>query len=64
MNDALSSTGSAITNTTALTNGTSGNIRYYGASAKNYVDIGDRDSSGNKILWRIIGVFDVVCSFN
>ncbi|MBE6139251.1 MAG: prepilin-type N-terminal cleavage/methylation domain-containing protein [Firmicutes bacterium] len=35
-----------------------GNIRYYGANPNNYVDIGDRDSSGNVILWRIIGVFE------
>ena len=34
-----------------------GNIRYYGASPANYIDIGDRDSSGNVIPWRIIGVF-------
>ncbi len=31
------------------------NLRYIGASPHNYIDIGDRDSSGNKILWRIIG---------
>jgi len=35
-----------------------GNIRYYGASPKNYIDIGDRDSNDEVILWRIIGVFD------
>ncbi|MBQ9072734.1 MAG: hypothetical protein IJY25_06215, partial [Bacilli bacterium] len=35
-----------------------GNLRYYGASPNNYIDIGDRDSSGNIILWRIIGVFE------
>ena len=35
-----------------------GNIRYYGANPNNYVDIGDRDSSDNVILWRIIGVFE------
>lgn len=34
-----------------------GNIRYYGATPSNYIDIGDRDSSGNVIPWRIIGVF-------
>ena len=32
------------------------NLRYIGASPYNYIDIGDRDSDGNKILWRIIGV--------
>ena len=31
------------------------NLRYIGASPHNYIDIGDKDSSGNKILWRIIG---------
>ena len=35
-----------------------GNIRYYGANAYNYVDIGDRDGNNEVILWRIIGVFD------
>lgn len=35
-----------------------GNIRYYGANAFNYVDIGDRTSNDEVILWRIIGVFD------
>ncbi|MBQ9071613.1 MAG: hypothetical protein IJY25_00440 [Bacilli bacterium] len=35
-----------------------GNLRYYGASPNNYIDIGDRDASGNIILWRIIGVFE------
>ena len=34
-----------------------GNIRYYGANPNNYIDIGDRDSEGNIIFWRIIGVF-------
>jgi len=37
--------------------GSGGNIRYYGQNPNNYIDIGDRDSSGNVILWRIIGVF-------
>ena len=36
---------------------TDGNIRYYGANPKNYIDIGDRDADGNIIFWRIIGVF-------
>ena len=35
-----------------------GNIRYYGASPKNYIDIGDRTSDNKVILWRILGVFD------
>ncbi len=34
------------------------NLRYIGASPKNYIDIGDRDSSGEPILWRIIGVMN------
>ena len=36
---------------------TEGNIRYYGARPNNYIDIGDRDSEGNIIFWKIIGVF-------
>lgn len=36
---------------------TDGNIRYYGSSPNNYIDIGDRDSEGNIIFWRIIGLF-------
>ena len=36
----------------------SGNIRYYGAEPDNYIDIGDRTSNDEVILWRIIGVFD------
>ena len=35
-----------------------GNIRYYGASPNNYIDIGDRGANDEVILWRIIGVFD------
>ena len=35
-----------------------GNIRYYGAEPNNYIDIGDRTSDNQVILWRIIGVFD------
>lgn len=34
-----------------------GNIRYYGKNPNNYVDIGDRDSEGNIIFYRIIGIF-------
>ncbi len=33
-----------------------GNLRYVGSSPNNYIDIGDRDSKGQIILWRIIGV--------
>ncbi len=33
-----------------------GNLRYVGASPNNYIDIGDKTSDGNPILWRIIGV--------
>ncbi len=36
------------------------NLRYIGASPKNYIDIGDRETNGNKILWRIIGVMNNV----
>ncbi len=32
------------------------NLRYVGANPHNYIDIGDKDSAGNKILWRIISV--------
>ena len=35
-----------------------GNIRYYGATPNNYIDIGDRTTDNQVILWRIIGVFD------
>lgn len=34
-----------------------GNIRYYGPTPNNYIDIGDRDTEGNIILWRIVGLF-------
>ena len=36
------------------------NLRYIGASPKNYIDIGDKETNGNKILWRIIGVMNNV----
>ncbi len=36
------------------------NLRYIGNNPNNYIDIGDRDSSGGKILWRIIGVMNNV----
>ena len=35
-----------------------GNIRYYGENPNNYIDIGDRDSNDDIILYRIVGVFD------
>ena len=35
-----------------------GNIRYYGSDPSNYIDIEDRDSNDNAILYRIIGIFD------
>ncbi len=34
------------------------NLRYIGALPNNYIDIGDRDSEDNPILWRIIGVMN------
>ena len=38
------------------------NMRYIGANPNNYIDIGDRDSDGNVILWRIIGVMNHIKS--
>ncbi len=38
------------------------NIRYVGASPNNYIDIGDRTKSGEKILWRVIGVMNHINS--
>ncbi len=35
-----------------------GNLRYIGKTVNNYIDIGDRDSDGEPILWRIIGVMN------
>ncbi len=40
------------------------NLRYIGATPNNYIDIGDRDSSGGKILWRIIGVMNNMTVIN
>ena len=40
------------------------NLRYIGSSPKNYIDIGDRDSSNNPILWRIIGVMNNMTVIN
>ena len=56
MNYGLNSLGNFITDTESLKNGTAGNIRYYGENPGNYIDIGDRDGSGNVIPWRIIGL--------
>ena len=36
------------------------NLRYIGSNPNNYIDIGDRDSEGNPILWQIIGVMNNV----
>ena len=41
-----------------------GNLRYIGKTVNNYIDIGDRDSSGGKILWRIIGVMNNMTVIN
>ena len=42
------------------------NIRYVGAneSVDNYIDIGDKDSEGNPILWRIIGVMNNITNLD
>ncbi len=40
------------------------NIRYIGANPNNYIDIGDRDSDGKPILWRIIGVMNNVVNLD
>ena len=56
MNDGLDTSGNFITDNDSLAAGTAGNIRFYGANSKNYIDIGDVDSSGNVIPWRIIGI--------
>ena len=40
------------------------NLRYIGASPNNYIDIGDRDSNGDPILWRIIGVMNNMTVIN
>ena len=34
------------------------NLRYAGINPNNYIDIGDRDSNGSPILWRIIGIMN------
>ena len=42
------------------------NIRYVGANetVNNYIDIGDKDSNGNPILWRIIGVMNNITNLD
>ena len=40
------------------------NIRYIGDAPDNYIDIGDRDSDGQPILWRIIGVMNNVVNLD
>ena len=40
------------------------NIRYIGVSPNNYIDIGDKDSDGNPILWRIIGVMNNIINLD
>ncbi len=40
------------------------NLRYIGSSPYNYIDIGDRNSSGGKILWRIIGIMNNMTVIN
>ena len=40
------------------------NIRYVGANPNNYIDIGDRDSDGKPILWRIIGVMNNITNLD
>ena len=40
------------------------NIRYVGATVNNYIDIGDRDSDGQPILWRIIGVMNKITNLD
>ncbi len=37
---------------------TDNNLRYIGVNPNNYIDIGDKDSEGNVIPWRIIGVMN------
>lgn len=51
MNDGLDASGTWSDGVNA------GNIRYYGSTPNNYIDIGERDTNGNIIPWRIIGVF-------
>ncbi len=40
------------------------NLRYIGSSPRNYIDIGDRDSSNKPILWQIIGIMNNMIIIN
>ena len=40
------------------------NVRYIGDAPNNYIDIGDKDSEGNPILWRIIGVMNKITNLD
>ena len=40
------------------------NLRYIGTAPNNYIDIGDRTSEGQPILWRIIGVMNNVVNLD
>ena len=40
------------------------NLRYVGLIPNNYIDIGDRDSNGEPILWRIIGVMNNITNLD
>ena len=40
------------------------NLRYIGANVDNYIDIGDRTSDGQPILWRVIGVMNNVINLD
>ncbi len=40
------------------------NLRYVGETPDNYIDIGDRTSDGQPILWRIIGVMNNVINLD
>ncbi len=43
---------------------TENNLRYVGGSPNNYINIGDKDSNGNPILWRIIGVMNNITNLD
>ena len=43
---------------------TDANIRYVGSLPNNYIDIGDRTSDGQPILWRIIGVMNNIANLD
>ncbi len=59
-NDYLFKLSETDTTTLAYDDTNDENLRYIGSSPNNYIDIGDKDSNGNKILWRIIGVMNNV----